>query len=111
MGLYTDSPEIIATASALLVYCAIYQIADATQALMGGLLRGCHDTTIITWSNLTSYWLIGFPLACILIRTDLIVPAMGPAGAWMSFIIALTLAAVILTCRFLHTRKKVFSAH
>ncbi len=111
VGLYTDSPEIIATASALLVYCAIYQIADATQALMGGLLRGCHDTTIITWSNLTSYWLIGFPLACILIRTDLIVPAMGPAGAWMSFIIALTLAAVILTCRFLHTRKKVFSAH
>lgn len=110
VGLYTDSPEIIATASVLLIYCAVYQIADATQALMCGLLRGCHDTAIITWSNLTCYWLIGFPLACILIRTDWIVPAMGPSGAWMSFIIALTLAAVILTCRFLHTRKKVFSA-
>lgn len=111
VGLYTDSPQIIATASVLLIFCAVYQIADATQALMCGLLRGCHDTTIITWSNLTCYWLIGFPLSCILIRTDWIVPAMGPAGAWVSFIVALTLAAIILSCRFLHTRKKVFSAH
>ena len=31
------------------------------------------------------------------------------ANFGVSFI-ALTLAAVILTCRFLHTRKKVFSA-
>ncbi len=111
VSLYTDSAEIISTASVLLVYCAIYQIADATQALMNGLLRGCHDTTIITWSNLTSYWLVGFPLACILIRTDWIVPAMGPAGAWVSFIVALSLAAVILSARFLYTRKRVFSAH
>ena len=110
VSLYTDSAEIISTASVLLVYCAIYQIADATQAIMSGLLRGCHDTAIITWSNITTYWLVGFPLACILIRTDWIVPAMGPAGAWVSFIVALSLAAVILTGRFLYTRKRVFSA-
>lgn len=108
VGLYTDSADIVRTASTLLIYCAIYQIADATQALMGGLLRGCHDTAIITWSNLTSYWLLGFPLSCILIRTDWIVPAMGPAGAWVSFIIALTIAAVILTSRFFYTRKITF---
>lgn len=111
VSLYTNSQEIIGTASVLLVYCAVYQIADATQALMCGLLRGCHDTAIITWSNLTSYWLIGFPLACVLIRTDWIVPAMGPAGAWVSFIVALTIAALILTARFTYTHKKVFSGH
>lgn len=105
---YTEAEEIINTASVLLVYCAIYQIADATQAIMAGLLRGCHDTTIITWSNLLSYWLVGFPLAFLLIRTDYIVPAMGPAGAWVSFIVSLTLTAVLLTLRFLRTRKRVF---
>ncbi len=108
VGLYTDSAEIISLASVLLVYCAIYQIADATQVLMSGLLRGCHDTAIITWSNITSYWVVGLPLSYILIRTDLIVPAMGAAGAWMSFIVALTITAVILTFRFLRTRRRVF---
>lgn len=105
---YTDSAEIIKTASLLLILCAIYQIPDATQAIMAGLLRGCHDTAIITWSNLFSYWCIGFPLAYILIHTDWIVPAMGAPGAWVSFIVSLTVTAVILTVRFLITRRKIF---
>lgn len=109
VGLYTESSDIICLASTLLIYCAIYQIPDATQALMGGLLRGCHDTSIITWTNLVCYWLIGFPLSCILIHTDYIVPAMGPAGAWVSFIVALTLTATILSRRFFYTRKKLFA--
>lgn len=108
VSLYTDSEEIVALASTLLVYCAAYQIPDAQQALVGGLLRGCHDTKIITWVNLINYWLVGFPLACILIRTDWIVPAMGPAGAWVCFIITLTLTAVALSWRFSRTRARVF---
>lgn len=106
--LYTESPPVIATASVLLFYCAVYQIPDALQVIMSGLLRGCHDTTVITWVSLGSYWLVGFPLACILIRTDLIVSAMGPAGAWISFIVALTTAAVFFTVRFIRTRRRVF---
>ncbi len=108
--LYTESAPVIATASVLLFYCAVYQIPDALQVIMSGLLRGCHDTTVITWVSLGSYWLVGFPLSCILIRTDLIVPAMGPAGAWISFIVALTIAAVFFTIRFIRTRRRVFGA-
>lgn len=108
VGLYTESAPVIATATVLLFYCAVYQIPDALQVIMSGLLRGCHDTAVITWVSLGSYWLVGFPLSCILIRTDWIVPAMGPAGAWVSFIVALTVAAVFFTIRFLRTRKRVF---
>lgn len=108
--LYTDDARVVATASSLLVLCAVYQASDATQALMAGLLRGCHDTAVITWANLGSYWLLGFPLSFILIRTDLLVPAMGPAGAWWSFIIGLSVAALILYLRFRHTRKRLFAA-
>lgn len=109
ISLYTADPLVVATASPLLIYCALYQISDATQALMGGLLRGCHDTAIITWANLGSYWLLGFPLACILIRTDWLLPAMGPAGAWCSFIVGLTAAAAILYCRYRRTRRRIFT--
>ena len=48
----------------------------------------------------------------------LLLPIIGFAMCWMSqfflnksFIVALSLAAVILTGRFLYTRKRVFSAH
>lgn len=110
VSLYTDSAPVIATATVLLFYCAVYQIPDALQVIMSGLLRGCHDTTIITWVSLASYWLAGFPLSCMLIRTDWIVPAMGPVGAWISFIVALSIAAVFFTVRFLRTRRRVFAS-
>lgn len=106
--LYTADSLVIATAGSLLVLCAVYQISDATQALMVGLLRGCHDTAVITWANLGSYWLLGFPLACVLIHTDWILPAMGPSGAWWSFIAGLTVAALVLYLRFRHIRRRLF---
>ena len=110
ISLYTDERPIIELASGLLLLCAVYQLSDALQALMSGLLRGCHDTQAITWVNMFSYWVVGFPLACILIRTDWIVPAMGPAGAWVSFVVALTITAMLLCWRFACARKRVFSA-
>ena len=106
---YTDDASIIDTAAMLLVMCSIYQLPDAHQALMSGLLRGCHDTKAITWVNMFSYWVIGFPLACILIRTDWLVPALGAMGAWVSFVVALTITAVLLSWRFMLARKRVFT--
>lgn len=106
--LYTEDVSIIELASGLLLLCAVYQLSDAVQALMSGLLRGCHDTQAITWVNMFSYWVIGFPLACLLIRTDVLVPAMGPAGAWVSFVVALTITAVLLSWRFVHARRRIF---
>lgn len=111
ISLYTEELPIIELASGLLFLCAVYQLSDALQALMSGLLRGCHETQAITWVNMFSYWVIGFPLACILIRTDWIVPAMGPAGAWVSFVVALTITALLLSWRFACARKRVFAAH
>ena len=108
VSLYTDSTCVVDLAQHLILLCAFYQLPDAIQALFSGLLRGCHDTRVITLINLSCYWLVGFPLAYLLVRTDWIVPAMGPAGAWVSFIVALSLAAILFLCRFLRTRRKSF---
>ncbi len=110
VALYTDDAAIIAMAPILLLLCALYQLPDAAQALLCGLLRGCHDTDLITWVNLGSYWLVGFPLCYLLVRTNVIVPAMGPAGAWVSFIVALTCAAICFALRFRHTVRNLFPA-
>lgn len=108
IGLYTHEVAIIDVAAGLLLLCAIYQLSDALQALMSGLLRGCHDTQAITWVNMFSYWLVGFPLAVVLIRTDWLVPALGPAGAWVSFVVSLSITAALLSWRFMHARRRVF---
>ena len=106
--LYTSDELVVHTAAGLVVLCALYQVSDATQALMSGLLRGCHDTAVITWVNIGSYWLLGFPLSCILVHKDWLLPAMGPAGAWWSFIISLTVTALLLYRRFRVVRERVF---
>ncbi len=110
VALYTEEAAILAMAPTLLFLCALYQLPDAMQALLSGLLRGCHDTDLITWVNLGSYWLVGFPLCYLLVRTDVLVPAMGPAGAWVSFIVALACAAVCFALRFRRTARKLFPA-
>ncbi len=110
VSLYTDDAAIIALAPTLLFLCALYQLPDAAQALLSGLLRGCHDTDLITWVNLGSYWLVGFPLCYLLVRTDVLMPSFVTAGAWLSFIVALSCAAVCFALRFCRTAHKLFPA-
>lgn len=108
VALYTSHPLVSQTAAHLIILCALYQFSDSTQALMAGLLRGCHDTTIISWANIASYWIIGFPLSVIWIHTDWLGPRMGPAGAWWSFIVSLTIVALILFMRYRFTSRRIF---
>lgn len=108
VGIYAQSQAVADIAMALLLYCAVYQFSDGAQALFSGLLRGCHDTKIITCVNLVSYWVIGLPLACFIIRGNGLLPCSGAAGAWLSFIVVLTVIAFFLHRRFAETRRRVF---
>lgn len=107
IGCYTHDDAVSSIAQGLLVLCAVYQCPDGIQALMGGLLRGCHDTAIISRVNLLTYWCLGFPLCLVLVRTDWLVPRMGAAGAWVSFIVTLLVMAVLLSCRYRKTRLRL----
>ncbi|MGN0836927.1 MAG: hypothetical protein ACI4OS_05745, partial [Akkermansia sp.] len=70
---------------------------------------GCQDTNAISRATIIGYWGVGFPLACVLIRTDWIVPAMGAAGAWVSFIVSLSLVALLLGLRYRRTARRLFA--
>lgn len=41
---FTDDPEVIAVARTALIFCASFQVFDATQLTMAGALRGAGDT-------------------------------------------------------------------
>ncbi|WP_158782936.1 MATE family efflux transporter [Pantoea sp. BAV 3049] len=97
--LYTDNPEVVTLAAQLMLLAAIYQFSDSIQVIGSGILRGYKDTRSIFFITFVAYWILGLPSGYILALTDWVVPAMGPAGFWIGFIIGLTSSAVMMVWR------------
>lgn len=97
--LYTNEPAVIALASSLFFYAALYQFSDAVQVACAGALRGYQDTRLPMLLTLIAYWVIGLPSGYLLGLTDTFGPAQGPAGFWQGLIIGLTAAALFLSIR------------
>lgn len=94
--LFNKNPMVVDIAAWLLVFAAVFQISDSTQAVSAGLLRGIKDMKIPTLFIGIAYWAVGIPVGCLLAFYF----NMGAAGIWTGLIIGLTLSAVFLTIRF-----------
>jgi MATE family multidrug resistance protein len=97
--IYTDDAEIIALASYLLLFAALYQVSDAIQVTANGVLRGFEDTAVPMVLTLFAYWGVGLPIGYTLATTDIIVAAMGPSGFWLGLFAGLSSAALLLAWR------------
>ena len=96
-GLFTQVPAVIALGSALLMLAAIFQFADGTQTVAMASLRGLQDTRVPMLLAMLAYWLLGVPLGAWLAFGR----GLGVPGIWMGLMAGLTVAAVLLTGRFL----------
>ena len=101
--LYTDDPAVVAVAVQLLLLAAVFQLSDGVQACAAGALRGLKDTRVPMLITLVAYWLVGLPLGWWL-GFPL---GLGARGLWMGLIAGLTLAAALLTARFLRASRRV----
>ncbi|KGD72863.1 multidrug transporter [Tatumella morbirosei] len=102
--LYNDNPQVVLLAAHLMLLAAIYQFSDSVQVIGSGILRGYKDTRAIFFITLVSYWMLGLPFGYTLALTNVLVPAMGPAGFWCGFIIGLSAAAIMMTWRILRVQ-------
>ena len=94
--------SVIELASYLLLFAAVFQISDSTQAIGAGLLRGIKDVKIPTLLIGIAYWVVGIPSGFLFaFYFD-----MGAAGMWLGFIVGLTAASVFLIFRFLQMTRK-----
>jgi len=91
-----DSATIIAIGTTLLAFGAMFQMADATQVMALGLLRGIKDTQVPLVLAAVSYWLIGIPVSYVLAFPL----GFGASGLWFGLVIGLTCAATLLMLRF-----------
>ena len=109
--IYTLDASVLAVATSLIIYSAIFQFSDAIQVTAAGALRGYQDTRITMLITLFSYWGVGLPIGYMLGLTEQLGLAQGPAGLWQGLIVGLSCAALLLGLR-LHkiARKQIYAA-
>lgn len=88
--LYTTDQEVVMLAGQFFIIAIFYQLSDAAQAGLQGVLRGYKDVQIPFITAFISYWIIGIPSGYLLsVYTDL-----GAFGFWIGITLGLTCAAI-----------------
>lgn len=94
--IFNDNAEVVSLASLLLLYAAIFQISDATQAIAVGSLRGITDVKYPTILLTIAYWVVALPAGWLLaFRAQ-----MSTHGIWIGLVIGLTFVSIVLNRRF-----------
>lgn len=91
--------EILSVGVGLLIMAGIFQLADGTQVIALGTLRGVQDTRLPMVFAAFSYWGVGVPVAYVMC----FVLGWGGIGIWGGLATGLALAAILLNWRFWRT--------
>lgn len=100
-GLYSNDAEVIALAAHLMLFAAMFQLADAFVVPTQGALRGYKDTGIPLMLAILAYWVVALPLGYLLGLTDLLLPASGAEGFWISLVVGLVISGILMTSRLI----------
>lgn len=105
---YTDNAEVVALTKQFFIFAVFFQLSDAAQASLQGVLRGYKDVTIPFITALVSYWGIGIPVGYALASFT----GWGPFGFWIGITAGLTCAALgfLARLRVIQSRVKDESA-
>jgi len=96
VSIYTDDPIVTGIAISLLLMAAVFQVADGVQVGAAGALRGYKDTRLPMLINTFAYWVLAFPLAYLAAVTY----ELPPNYIWGGFVLGLSVAAILLTWRY-----------
>jgi len=99
VSLYTSHQAVFHVAAMLFVFAASYQVFDAIQVAMAGVLRGLHDTQVTMWVTFISYWGVGLGGGYWLAFANPFGEPLGVYGFWFGIIAGLALAALLLILR------------
>ncbi|KAL6214950.1 hypothetical protein ACLB2K_014382 [Fragaria x ananassa] len=96
--LFTSDTEVIEAVSNLTPLLAISVFLNGIQPILSGVAIGSGWQAIVAYVNLSCYYIIGLPIACVLgFKTS-----MGVAGIWWGMVIGVflqTVTLIVLTAR------------
>lgn len=88
--LFTPSEPIIALASQMIIWVGLYQISDAVQGTLIGVLRGMQDVKIIAGLSFVAYVLLNIPVGYLCAFTF----GFDSTGLLAGYVVGLTTAAI-----------------
>ncbi|KAL6208255.1 hypothetical protein ACLB2K_019206 [Fragaria x ananassa] len=96
--LFTSDTEVIEAVSNLTPLLAISVFLNGIQPILSGVAIGSGWQAIVAYVNLSCYYIIGLPIACVLgFKTS-----MGVAGIWWGMVVGVflqTVTLIVLTAR------------
>ncbi|MGE7781695.1 MATE family efflux transporter [Peribacillus sp. NPDC097264] len=104
-ALYTKDHAVVALTSHFLIYAIFFQISDALQAPIQGVLRGYKDVNVTFAMSLVSYWALGLPIGYLFAKFT----EMGAFGYWVGLISGLALGAIGLAARLRYIQQIKFN--
>ena len=93
--LFTPNSDVITLASKMIILVALYQVSDAIQGAMIGVLRGMQDVKIIAYLSFVAYVVLNIPVGYLCAFTF----GFGSTGLLVGYIVGLTTAAVAYSVR------------
>ncbi|TFE03003.1 MATE family efflux transporter [Jeotgalibacillus salarius] len=106
-SIYVTDQEVINLTAQFLIFAVLFQLSDAIQAPVQGVLRGYKDVNITLIMTMISYWVIGLPVGYLLANYT----EWTYFGYWIGLIAGLTAGAITLTIRMtIIQRKKMNTA-
>ena len=104
--LFSSDAEVIALATSLLFWAALFQLGDALQitALCG--LRAYKETLSPLRLQLIGFWIVAFPLGYSLHQWGWLAFASGPSAYWLAMIVGLSLTGLLLLIKLMKVGKK-----
>jgi MATE family multidrug resistance protein len=99
---FSNSPQVVATATAMLLVAGFFQIFDGFQVVAICALRGMSDVHVPAVVAIVSYWFVALPLGA----TLGFFLGLAATGIWVGLAFGLATAAVTLILRFLRLSRQ-----
>ncbi|MGE0614135.1 MAG: MATE family efflux transporter [Bacteriovoracia bacterium] len=100
LGWFTQDAQVLALASQVLIFAALFQIFDGVQVTTTGALRGLGDTKTALFANFIGYYPIGLAAGVFLCFGR----NFGLVGLWMGLALGLWVVASLLTWTWIRRR-------
>lgn len=103
IAIFTTDPSVINITATLVLFIAVYQLVDDSNAVTVGALRGYKDTRVPMYFGLVGFWFIATPLGYAL-SNGIIFPGLAPGvyGYWAAMTLGLSIVAVAMALRLWH---------
>ena len=93
--LFTPSEPIVILASQMMILVGLYQVSDAIQGTLIGVLRGMQDVKIIAGLSFVAYVLLNIPVGYLVAFTF----GFGSTGLLAGYVVGLSTAAIAYAVR------------